>query len=196
MRRNKSLYFFTLFLSLSRGLRSSVIRQCYTGLRCSCCHGDVARQRSLRFSRASAYVPSSDGTSKDLPHTAACGCVYKRGRGVCVYQHVLFVNMRDAVSQERESKRQTLSRPWREEKVTERQRECKSGWLSHTSLHTLKKRERNMCGCAQRQELVFLCIISQSYRATNEAGTSLIHPVALALAWQDHDVTSLLFIRK
>lgn len=102
---------------------------------------------------------------------------------VCVYQHVLYVNTRDAVSQESESKRQTLSLPCREEKVTERQRECKSGWLSHTSLHTLKReREREMCGCAQRQELVFLCIISQSYRATNEAGKSLIHPVALALA--------------
>ncbi len=54
-----------------------------------------------------------------------------------------------------------------------------------------------MCvgGCVRRQELVLLCIISRSYGATNEAGKSLIHPLALALAlaWQHRDVTSYFF---
>lgn len=66
----------------------------------------------------------------------------------------------------------------------DRETERKSGWESHTSLRTLEKRGREMCvgGCVRRQELVFLCIISRSYGATNEAGKSLIHPLALALA--------------
>lgn len=79
----------------------------------------------------------------------------------------------------------------------DRETERKSGWESHTSMRTLEKRGREMCvgGCVQRQELVFLCIISRPYGATNEAGKSLIHPVALALAlaWQHCDMTSHFF---
>ncbi len=79
----------------------------------------------------------------------------------------------------------------------DRETERKSGWESHTSLRTLEKRGRELCvgGCVRRQELVLLCIISRSYRATNEAGKSLIHPLALALAlaWQHRDVTSYFF---
>jgi len=57
---------------------------------------------------------------------------------------------------------------------------------SHILVHIGEERDRDVCGwvgvCVQRQKLVFLCIISLSYGATNEAGKFLTHPLALALA--------------
>ncbi len=84
-----------------------------------------------------------------------CGCVYEQGRGVClsrrmcVYQHVLYVHLRDAASQEREQKTNSISSMQREEEVTERQSERVGGKVTHPCAHWRREGESCVWVCAE-----------------------------------------------
>lgn len=115
-------------------------------------------------------------------------CVYLNA---CVCISMCCMCIWEMLQAKRGSKRPTL--PCRVKRRWQRDRAKEWVGKSHILAHIGEERERAVCGCVRRQELVLLCIISRSYGATNEAGKSLIHPLALALAWQHRDMTSYFF---
>lgn len=79
-------------------------------------------------------------------------------RRMCVYQHVLYVHLRDAESQEKEQKTNSISSMQREEEVTERQSERVGGKVTHPCAHWRREGDRcvwvGVCG----DRSLFYCV--------------------------------------